>query len=282
MLDFIDLPVIFEIVKKIDTLLPSVDTEEDVLEDQLAYWREQMKDAPLFLELPLDRSRPAVQEYQARKEFFEIHRDLADQLKRLGRQLYVSLSMILTTAFTLLLWYKSKQEDIVIGLPVISPSEEDDEQSDRYMNVLPLRINLSGNPAFPELLSRVRAATLDVYANQDPPFTRLLEILKIEPGTSHFPLFQVVFAFQNEPGGVVENITRLTDYSVKPDLVLSAADSGQELTGFWEYNSCLFDDRTVRQMKDQYRMLLECITGHVDTNILDLQLDAEPGSYQMV
>ncbi|MBN2535779.1 MAG: amino acid adenylation domain-containing protein [Spirochaetales bacterium] len=296
MLDFIDLPVISEIVKKIDTLLPSVDTEEDVLEEQLAYWRGQLEDAPRFLELPLDRSRSAVQEYQVRKEFFEIHQDLADQLKRMGRQLYVSLSMILTTAFSLLLWHKSKQEDIVTGIPVITSSDDDDEQcstllnpdskktrwrSDRYMNILPLRINLSGNPAFPELLSRVRAATLDAYANQDPPFARLLKVMNIEPGTGHFPLFQAVCAFQNEPGGVVENIARLTNYDVKPDLVLSVADPGQELAGCWEYNSCLFDDSTVRQMKDQYMILLEQITGNTDTNIVDLQLDAEPDSYQM-
>src|SRR5690606_35851854 len=68
-----------------------------------------------------------------------------------------------------------------------------------FVNTLPLRVDLSGNPTFREFLAQVKTSTLDSYANQDLPVERLLETLNIDRDLSHAPLFQTMLFYQNFP-----------------------------------------------------------------------------------
>src|SRR6185312_7110974 len=89
-----------------------------VLEEQLKYWREQLKGAPGVLELPTDRARPAVQSFRGGRQRIELAAGLTEQLKALSQREEVTLFMTLLAGFQVLLWRYTGQTDMVVGAPI--------------------------------------------------------------------------------------------------------------------------------------------------------------------
>ena len=113
--------------------------------------------------------------------------------------------MTLLAAFYVLLSRYTGQQDIVVGTPITNRTHAETEGLiGFFMNTLALRGDLSDDPTFRELLTRVRATALGAYAHQDLPFEKLVEELQPERSMSHSPLFQVVFTLQNAAGGAME------------------------------------------------------------------------------
>jgi hypothetical protein len=169
-------------------------THESPLQTQLAYWRQQL-DGISMLNLPTDRPRPAVQTYQGATQLLQLPKSLSEALEALSQQEGVTLFMTLLAAFQTLLYRYTQQEDIAVGSPIANRNRSEIEGLiGFFVNSLVLRTNLSGNPTFRELLSRVREVALGAYAHQDLPFEKLVEELHPERNLSQNPLFQVVFA----------------------------------------------------------------------------------------
>ncbi len=125
---------------------------------------------------------------------------MAQALRELSRQEGTTLFMTLLAAFQTLLFRYSGQQDIVVGSPVAGRNRTELEGLiGFFVNMLPLRTDLSGAPTFRELLGKVRETTLDAYAHQELPFEKLVEELQPERSPSHAPLVQVVFVLQNTP-----------------------------------------------------------------------------------
>jgi len=225
-----------------------------VLETQLAYWQKQLENLPT-LQLPTDRPRPPVQNLRGAKHFFRLSKDLLSELKVLSRRESVSLFMTLLAAFQLLLHRYARQNDIVVGSPIAGRDRPELEGLiGLFANTLVFRTDLSGNPIFRELLGRVREVALAAYSHQDVPFEKLVEQVKPERNLSHSPLFQVMFALQNAPSSPpkLEGLT-LTSVAVdsgtaKFDLTLSLREEDEELKGWLEYNTDLFDAATIHRM----------------------------------
>ena len=188
------------------------------LESQLAYWRKELDGAPPLLELPTDFQRPAVQTFQGASQSILISTHLADHLRELSRQEEGTLFMTLLTAFQICLARYSGQKDIVVGSPHAGRNLLETEGLVGYfVNMLPLRTSLRGDPTFKELLGRVRDTALGAYAHPDLPFEQLREELRIEGSLKFNPLFQVMLALQNLPLNPIE-LPGLTLSSIKVDL----------------------------------------------------------------
>ena len=125
---------------------------------------------------------------------------LANALKALSKREGVSLFMTLLAAFQVLLYRYSGQQDITVGSPIANRNRSGLEALiGLFVNTLPLRVDLSGNPTFRQLLARTREVVLGAYENQDIPFDALVKDLQPERNLSYSPLFQVLFALQNAP-----------------------------------------------------------------------------------
>ncbi|WP_420127104.1 non-ribosomal peptide synthase/polyketide synthase [Longimicrobium sp.] len=254
--------------------------EGEVLDRQLAYWKQRLSGAPGLLELPTDHARPAVQSFRGAVERIELSGALLERLQALGRNEGATLYMVVLGAFQLLLSRYSGSEDVVVGSPIAGRTRREVENLiGFFVNTLVLRTDLSGNPSFRETLRRVRAATLGAYEHQEVPFERLVAELQPERSLSHSPLFQVSFTLQDveEPGsGLAELSTEgvaTPDFAqAKFDLSLTFIATRQGLRGGLNYSTDLFEPGTIARMLGHLERVLEQVAADVDVRLSHLDL----------
>ncbi|BAT53521.1 Amino acid adenylation [Nostoc sp. NIES-3756] len=251
----------------------------DVLQSQLSYWKQQLKDAPALLSLPTDRPRPPVQTFAGAYQKFPLSAQLTDRLTKLSQEQGCTLFMTLLAAYDTLLYRYTGQSDILVGTPIANRDRSEIEGLiGFFVNTLVMRSNLAGNPSFSELLTRVREVALGAYTHQNLPFEMLVEALQPERNLSHTTLFQVVFNLQNSPvqelelAGLTVSSLPVESTTTKVDLALSMENTTQGLVGVWEYNTDLFDERTIERMTGHFVTLLESIVTNPHERISQLPM----------
>ncbi|HYV13035.1 MAG TPA: amino acid adenylation domain-containing protein [Pyrinomonadaceae bacterium] len=261
----------------------------EVLERELDYWTRQLGGAPSLLELPTDRPRPAVFNYRGAKHHFTLSQKLFASLESLSRRESCTLFMTLLAAFNVLLYRYTEREDIVIGTPIAGRGHAETERLiGLFVNTLVLRTDLSGDPKFRDLLTRVREVTLGAYAHQDVPFEMLVDRLQPERSLSYTPLFQVALTLQNAPAEplVAPELTttplEIDGGTAKFDLLLTMQETARGLECFFEYSTDLFDAATIERMSEHLRRLLEAVVADPDANIADLPLLQPAERHQLV
>ncbi len=247
--------------------------------DDLAYWTEALDGAPPVLDLPTDRPRPPVQTSRGGSTAFELPGPLMGRLRALSQRDGATPFMTLLAAFAVLLHRHANQDDLVIGAPIANRTRPETERLvGFFVNTLALRVDLSGDPTFRELLGRVRAACLGGYAHQDLPFERLVEELHPRRDLSRSPLFQVSFVFQNIPvpdldlAGLRVTPLTLESSTARFDLELQVFDRPDGLTGWFEYNADLFDHITVERLSGALRLLAEQAADAPDRRLSEFSL----------
>lgn len=273
----------------------------DRLNNLLAYWQKQLAGAPVALDLPADRPRPPEQTFKGARLPFQLDDTINQALKRLSRAEGVTLFMVLFAAFTILLSRLSGQKDLVVGTPITNRSQPETlGLVGVFVNTLPLRIDLSGDLTYRQLLQRVRQVALDGYAHEAMPFARLVDMLKLERSLSHSPLFQVSFGLQDNPlkaiempGLTVELLevrSLLQEGSLPPlntgmamfSLTFHLSEIAQGVGGWIEYNSDLFEQATVLRLAEQYQALLAGVVANPDQRLSLLPLLTAEARQQLI
>src|SRR5215216_6509079 len=261
----------------------------DVLEEQFAYWRQQLSGSLPILELPTDRPRPVLQTYNGSGLSFPLSPTLSQSLHSFCKAEGVTLFMTLLATFKVFLYRYTGQEDLIVGSPIANRHRHELERLiGFFLNTLAMRTNLSGNPTFRELLKLVRETALGAYAHQDLPFEYLVKQLQPNRDLSHSPLVQVVLVLQNTPErkvelpGLVVTPLKYQAETAKFDLTLYFDDLGSELQSTFEYNTDLFDIETIARMGRHLRTLLEGIVADPSARISDLPLLTEAERRQVL
>jgi amino acid adenylation domain-containing protein len=240
--------------------------EGEVLQSKLSYWKEKLQNVSP-LELPTDHLRPAVQSSRGSLVHFSINQDISGKLQTLSQEQGVTLYMTLLSAFKVLLYRYSGQEDICVGTPIAGRQQQELEGLiGFFVNTLALRSQVEGELSFTELLQAVKVTTLEAYANQEIPFEKVVEAVATERDLSRNPLFQVMFIMRNQPdipelrlGDVElsraghEHTTSLFDLS----FFITETPNGLQL--HIEYSTDLFSTATIQKMAAYFQLLLTSI-----------------------
>jgi amino acid adenylation domain-containing protein len=178
------------------------------LEGQVEHWRRRLAGAPPHLDLPLDRPRPPVQSGRGGRTGRRLPPDLSTRLRGLARAAEATPFMVFLAALGLVLGRWSGQPEVVVGSPVAGRVRRELEGLvGLFLNHLALRLDLSGDPSFGELLARARRAALEAFEHQEAPFERVLEALfqggEHRRDLSRTPVFQVYLNVLNFPLGEV-------------------------------------------------------------------------------
>jgi amino acid adenylation domain-containing protein len=261
----------------------------ELAESQLSYWKRRLDNSAPVLNLPTDYTRPSKQSFAGASVPFVFPNALTAALHELSHREGVTLFMTLLAAFKTLLFRYTGQADILVGSPVGNRNRSEIEGLiGFFVNTTVLRTNLSGNPTFKELLSRIKDTCLGVYVHQDLPFEKVVEALHPVRDMSCNPLFQVMFQLQNAPRHV-PNVSGLTIERIavesstsKFDLTLALAERDGKLSGFIEYNTDLFRRSRIERMLGHFQTLLEGIVADPDQPISTLPLLMEKEKHQLL
>jgi len=240
----------------------------ELLEKQLAYWKEKLGTNPPVLELPTDYSRPAMQSFEGASLPFELSKNVANGLNRISREEGTTLFMTLLAGFQAFLYRYTGQEQISVGSPIANRTRAEMENLiGFFVNTFVLHTDLSGDPTFRELLARIKDVTLGAYAHQDLPFEKLVEAIQPERDMSRTPLFQVMFVLQNTPTRSIKtsNLT-LTPLVFNRgisqfDLTLNVFENEDGIKGLVEYNTRLFKEATIKRLLNHFEILLEQVVA---------------------
>lgn len=232
---------------------------------RLAFWKSRFGGALTELELPADRPRPATAARGAKSATFSVSSETANALKALSRQEQSSLYITLLAAFCALLHGRTGQEDMLVCSPFASRDRAEFEGLIGYLNtIVVMRLDLAGDPAFRELVRRVRRVAFEAFENQQVPLQRLAEL----PELARVPLTRAMFSYQDTSSrtldlpGIVATPVGVRKDASDFDLAFYAEGTGDGgVGGVVEFNADLFDDATVERLVADYARVLEMVAA---------------------
>uniref|UniRef100_UPI002454A97A non-ribosomal peptide synthase/polyketide synthase n=1 Tax=Nocardia cyriacigeorgica TaxID=135487 RepID=UPI002454A97A len=259
--------------------LGSEDDPSSLIAQQVAYWSSTLAGLPEQLDLPADRSRPAVASNRGEVYEFGLDAELLRGLNALAREHGASLFMVVHAAFAALLSRLSGSDDIAIGTAVAGRGEAAlDDAIGMFVNTLVLRSEVRPDESFTELLARTRETDLAAFGHADLPFERLVEILNPARSQARHPLFQVMLSFQNTgettfelPGLEVAGLP-LDVVTAKFDLHLNLTDSVDGMSAEFAYATDMFDRDTVASLAERLLRLLRAAVAEPAAAIGDADL----------
>ncbi|HEV2735978.1 MAG TPA: amino acid adenylation domain-containing protein, partial [Longimicrobiaceae bacterium] len=241
------------------------------MEEQVAWWKDALAGAPPLLEVPTDRPRDAGQGARSGSHAFQLPRELMDGVRALARREGATLFMTVLAGWQALLGRWAGQDDVVVGTPVAGRTRTELEGLvGFFVNMLPLRLELSGNPTFAALVGRVRERALAAYDRQEVQFERLVDELVTGRSLAHSPVFQATFSLDRDAGAAGRRLS-FGDVRVEPfgdgelvskyELKLATLDFEAGLAGALVYRTALFDAATAARMVGQLEVLLEAMAA---------------------
>ena len=238
--------------------------------ERLAFWTGQMADVPPALDLPADFPRPAVRDGRTETASVIVDPTTAERLRAVAAERETTPGTVLLAAYALVLGRLAGEEDVVVGAPFPGRTRTETEPMvGLFGSTLPLRIRLSGDPSFADLVARVRETADGAAAHQDVPFARLVEELRPERSLARSPVFQATFDASTlaagpaaEPaGGLRFEVAEARAAGSRMDLALSAREAADGLALRASYDPALFSAATVegwlREMERVLRAALE-------------------------
>ena len=265
-------------------------------EKQWQYWQKQLAGELPILNLLTDKPRPPVQTYRGASYIKQLDEQLNQKLKHLAVASGTSPYQILLTAFYVLLYRYTNQQDILVGSPMRGRwGKEFKEIVGYFVNLTVLRVAIRENATFNELLVQVSKTVREAQKHQDYPFSLLAEQLEQQRDPSRPPLCQVSFTWQAQgwcepkgnPSHIQEEVLQMEPYllgqrGANQDLSLMVREAKGVVEPCWQYNTDLFEATTIKRMARHFETLLEGIVANPQQQISKLPLLTEVEQHQLL
>ncbi|MEV8516964.1 amino acid adenylation domain-containing protein [Dactylosporangium sp. NPDC051484] len=233
-------------------------------ERQLDYWKNRLAGAPPTIALPTDRTRVGERSMRGAVEQHRLPAGTWSAVERVATAAGATPFMVLLASFQALLSRYSGQSDVCVGSPVAGRVRPELEPIiGFFVNTLVLRGDLDGDPTFAELLARTRVRALEAFEAQDVPFEHLVEVLRPDRDLTTTPLFGVLLAVHNAPGGqfalhgLTAEASEVTVVNAKFDLSLHIWPDDDAAVVLLEYSTDVFERATVQRLAYHFGSLLD-------------------------
>lgn len=240
----------------------------------LAAWDKELADLPDLLELPADRPRPDLARRHGRCLTFDVDAELLTAVRQAAARTRTTVFMVLMAAFEVVLHRYTGQEQFAVGTPIAGRTDPaTQEVIGPFINTLPVRADLRGNPTALELLHRVRERVLFVLEHGQTPFEQVAARSGNPYSLNVNPLFQVMLAFNNTPtvprhgAGLVLTPMDLDPGISRLDLTLNVAELDGALRCDLYYSTDLFDEDRMHRFSGHLLTVLRGITDDLQRRV---------------
>ncbi|MFD9065750.1 amino acid adenylation domain-containing protein [Kitasatospora purpeofusca] len=247
-------------------------------ESGLAFWKQELADAPLDLALP-GLARPgAGRRHRGGQLRQSIGADLAERLRERAKSDGHTPFSTLLTLFAELLRRHSGHQELMVGTAVGNRPPGFEGTVGMFVNTVPLRLRL--DPAAPgtEAVDEVTDVLFRALPHQDVPVQELTRALGRHTSGADNPLFSVMFSAHDAPlpdvqapglevslyEGFNTGTTRFDlDLVLLPDdrRVVGEKHGAAGMTLVWDYDADLFGERIATLLSER---LLDLLRGYLD------------------
>ncbi|MFI6274486.1 amino acid adenylation domain-containing protein [Streptomyces sp. NPDC050988] len=272
-------------------VLGEASDSRSLLSRHLAYWRDELADAPEESTITLDRARPVAPTHRGADLRFTIDPQVVTDLRRVAAEQGVSMFMALQSATALTVSALGAGADVVIGSPVGGRTEDGLEDLVGYfVNTLPIRHRFHAGDSVTDVLQNTRRTVLGGFEHQAAPFEEITRALGTERSVGRNPLFQIMLthrvADSRRANGLrIGNVTTTPSPAavgaVKTDLDLDIFDSLNDLKGKLSYATDLFEGATAERFVAVFKSVLETIAAGPEARVGDIDLLPAPESRQL-
>ncbi|MER7344922.1 amino acid adenylation domain-containing protein [Streptomyces aurantiacus] len=245
--------------------------ESGGLDAELDFWRAELNGVPTSLELPSDRPRPPLPELAGRTLQFDIPGATTTRLRALSKAEGITPYVLHLSALGVLLSRYTHRQDLLVGTYLAGRDEPElHKLVGMFVNLVPVRVRMTGAPTFRDLAGRVSTTTAAAFAHQGVPFERLVQQTERGMNRGEPPLVQVGFNMLRPRGAafgetidlpISQDVSQL-DLTVH---VVERPDGTHNL--MMEYATALFDAATIEQLARHYLHLLDRLTAEPDTPV---------------
>lgn len=253
--------------------------QQNIMKQAESYWINKFKENVPALNLPYDNERGILQSYEGDKVDFKVDHEIVRQLNILAGKTQTTMHMLLLAAYYILLSKYSRQDDIVVGIPVVGRNHADlQSMIGVFINMLPIRMQLDANDSYKTFLMNLKGQLLEAYEYQNYQLEELIDKINLNRDLSRNPLFDVMFdlkhtEYKNDElyGNIFVKQESIDEKKSKYDLTLNVIQHNDELVCSMEYCSRLFNRETIKQYAASYQEILRLIVSQSDIKVKDLE-----------
>ncbi|MBT2605232.1 amino acid adenylation domain-containing protein, partial [Bacillus sp. ISL-53] len=262
--------------------------EQGELDDAENYWIEKLSGELPILELPLDHPRPPIRTFTAAQENYMLNIEQVKKLKEIGHQQGATMFMTILSAVGAFLSKLGGQQDIIIGTPEAGRNRMELEGLiGFFVNTLPLRICLSNDQTFNDLLNQCKKVALEAYTHHEYPFDLLVENAKVDRDLSRSPIFSVMFQLVHSTENFqlgdlscrsLETETTMTNF----DLMIICTETPEGLDIKFRYRNDLFDMDTIQRWIRYFSVMIDSILKDSNQKLTNLAIIDEQEQCQLL
>ncbi|MGD1344654.1 amino acid adenylation domain-containing protein [Mycobacterium seoulense] len=274
-----------------------LDDGDSPIAAQLAYWEDALAGMPERVELPTDRPYPPVADQRGATVAVEWPAELQQRVRAVARECNATSFMVIQAGLAVLLSRLGSSSDVVLGFPTAGRDDPAlDDLVGFFVNTLPLRVDLAGDPTVAELLAQVRLKALAALEHRDVPFEVLVERLNPARSLTHHPLVQVMLAWQNLHGSTADpgaglalgdlQVTQMpiATHTARMDLTFNLGErfTGSSepdgISGTVEFRADVFELSTVASLVGRLQRVLVAMTADPQAALSSIDvLDSDEG-----
>ncbi|MEU4772794.1 amino acid adenylation domain-containing protein [Micromonospora sp. NPDC023644] len=263
------------------------DRTEQTQQEAVRHWREALSGVPAELDLPVDRARRGDRlDWDGGIHVHRLDRPTAQALRKRAAERRTTPFVVAMSALGVFLARWCNVADLVVGVPVADDRDEATEHAvGFFVNTLPIRLELGGNPSFDEVIGRVQARTIESLLHRDASLDQVIGSLGLDRTSGVHPLFQVMMTYQNVPeirlrlGATRAHALPVFPSGAKFDLLIDVAPAGDGMNVRFEYRTAMFDDRSIAEAARSYGDVLRRCLADPGVRIGEVDLPAgEPSA----